>query len=44
LKDGKQMLVAQVFADDPETSVKIKVPPGTVRLLLDPKHEVLRRE
>jgi len=42
--DGAQTLVAQVFADDPESDFTIKVPAGTVRLLLDPKHEVLRRE
>ncbi|MEO8727074.1 MAG: hypothetical protein ABI383_13245 [Acidobacteriaceae bacterium] len=44
MKDGKRVLVAQVFADDPETTFKVKVPAGTIKLLLDPEHEVLRRE
>ncbi len=43
-KEGKQVLAAQLFADDPDFNFHIKVPPGTVKLLLDPKHEVLRRE
>ena len=41
---GKLMLVAQITADEAEVSFKTKVPAGTTKVLLDPHHEVLRRD
>ena len=41
---GAHTLVAQVFADDAEEPFTVKVPAGTVRVVLDPEHEVLRRD
>ncbi|GAC1646773.1 MAG: hypothetical protein NVS9B15_05100 [Acidobacteriaceae bacterium] len=43
-QDGSRQLVAQVVADEAEISFKIKVPAGTSKLVLDPDHEVLRRD
>jgi hypothetical protein len=40
--DGGEF-VARVFAEGPETSFKLTVPPGTKRLVLDPHGTVLRR-
>jgi hypothetical protein len=44
LADGKRVLVAQVFCEDTETAFRVKVPPHTTNLLLDPEHELLRRD
>jgi aminopeptidase N len=43
MADGSHKLIAQVFADEAETTFKVKVPTGTKRLLLDPEKEILRR-
>src|SRR5947209_4336935 len=41
---GKLTLVAQITADEAEASFKTKVPAGTAKIVLDPNHEVLRRD
>ncbi|MCU1287185.1 MAG: peptidase rane alanine aminopeptidase [Acidobacteriales bacterium] len=39
--NGKMVLVDRVFADGEETTIKLNVPPGTKKLLLDPLQTVL---
>ncbi len=40
---GGLVLLARVFADGPETSFRLKVPPSTHKLVIDPYQTVLRR-
>jgi hypothetical protein len=41
---GKLSFVRRVFADGAETDLRVRVPAGTRRLVLDPYHTVLRQE
>jgi hypothetical protein len=40
---GKNILLGQVFADGPETSFRLPVPPGARKVVLDPYQTVLTR-
>ena len=42
LAGGKHMSLQRVFADGHESHFDLKVPPGTVRLLVDPENKLLR--
>jgi len=39
--DGKLLLIDRVFADGPETAIKLTVPAGTKKLVIDPLQTVL---
>ncbi len=43
MADGSMRFLAQVFADGNETSLKLAVPAGTRRLVIDPEQTVLAR-
>jgi len=43
-KDGSLRFVRRVFADGAETQLRLKVPSGTVKLVVDPYRTVLRAE
>ena len=38
---GRQTLLGQVFVDGPETSFRLSAPPGTKKVVLDPKQTLL---
>ena len=42
LAGGKHMSLQRVFADGHESHFDLKVPPGTLRLLVDPENKLLR--
>ena len=42
LAGGKHVSLQRVFADGHESHFDLKVPPGTLRLLVDPENKLLR--
>jgi hypothetical protein len=41
MPDGSMRFLARVFADGPESSIKVMVPAGTKKLVVDPEQTLL---